>query len=276
MAFEDLTGKKYGKLTVISFSHIDKNGKPVWHCKCDCDVELTRQSQILKRSGHKSCGCDRFINLIGVRYGRLLALSRIVDREFNKTGTKWKCRCDCGEITIVASDALRRGLTKSCGCLSIENTVSRNVTHGMSKTKIYHIWASMIARCKSDGTGHPDYGGRGITVCTEWVNSFDLFYAYVGDRPAGKTLDRINYDGNYEPGNVRWADHTTQQINQRLKSNNKTGIKGVTLVKDGKFLATLVIYGAKVLSKEFFTLEEAMEARRIAEEKYHKPLLDAK
>lgn len=276
MQLKDLTGQKYWKLTVTSYSHSNKWGKPLWNCKCDCGVEITRLGQLIVKGSRQSCGCDRAFGLYGTRYGKLLAVSKILDRKSKNGSMLWKCICDCGNITVVESGGLMRGKIRSCGCLIGEMNKIRNTTHGMSKTGIYAIWTSMVARCKTDGTGHPDYGGRGITVCDEWLNSFEKFYSDVGDRPEDKTLDRIDFNGNYEPTNVRWADHTTQQINQRLKVNNKTGVKGVTIVNGDKYLASLKVYGEEVLRKVFGTLEEAIEARREAEDKYHKPLLEAK
>lgn len=276
MELKDLTGKRYGKLTVTSYSHNNKWGRPLWNCKCDCGTEITRLSQSIERGTRQSCGCDRAYGLYGTRYGKLLAVSKIVDRKSKTGNVTWKCICDCGNITEVESSYLVHGKIKSCGCLIGELNILRNTTHGMSKSKIYQIWAGMIQRCKSDGTGHPDYGGRGIKVCDEWLDSFETFYSDVGVRPEGKTLDRKDPDGNYEPSNIRWADQTTQMVNRRYTIKSKTGVKGVTPVKDGKYLATLAVYGKKVLSREFFTLEEAASARSTAEEIYHKPLLDAK
>lgn len=271
----NFSGDRFGKLLVLGLSHISDSGHRFWSCKCDCGKSIVIGGHQLLRNKHSSCGCDRFGNLIGVRYGRLLALGRVTDRASNGS-IKWKCRCDCGTVKVVAADALRAGLTKSCGCLQREIMSTRQTTHGKSKSKIYKIWNSMNMRCKSGDEGHPDYGQRGIRVCEEWGNSFEAFYAYVGDKPAGKSLDRIDPDGNYCPGNVRWVDQTTQLVNQRMKHNNKSGVKGVSILQNGKFLAELKLYGKSVLKKEFTTLEEARAAREEAERIYHKPLLETK
>lgn len=273
MAFEDLTGGKYGKLLVVDLSHKVDKGDRVWNCRCECGTFVKRAGDTLKRSNNASCGCDRFNNLIGTRYGRLLALGRVT-----KLGEplKWKCRCDCGKVVTVLATSLKSGRTKSCGCLRDEATSARQVTHGKSKTSVWRIWTAMCQRCKTDGSGHPEYGGRGIIVCDEWLKSFMTFYTYMGDRPKGMTIDRINVDGNYEPSNVRWATVTTQNINQRIRKDSSTGIKGVSKRSNGKYQAKLNVDGCTILQKEFATVEEAIAARLAAEELYHKPLLEAK
>lgn len=273
MTHDDLTGKKYGKLHVVDFSH-QVGYQRYWNCICDCGAKTIVNGGNLRR-GIPSCGCNRFNNLFGTRYGKLLALGRVTERTASR-GLKWKCRCDCGKVVVVTALALRGGLKKSCGCDTIANIALSKTTHGKSKTKIYKTWNSMNMRCKPGEDGHPDYGQRGIRVCDEWANSFEAFYTYVGDKPKGKSLDRIDPDGNYEPGNVRWVDQTTQLINRRVMPNNKSGVTGVSVLQSGKYLAELKIYGKRVLKKEFNTLEEARLAREEAELLHHKPLLDAK
>lgn len=93
---------------------------------------------------------------------------------------------------------------------------SKVLRHGKSKDKIYIVWSNMKKRCTNPNTPEWEhYGGRGISVCEQWLNSFESFYKYMGDPPEGLTIDRIDNDGNYEPGNVRWADYVTQSLNSR-------------------------------------------------------------
>ncbi|ABY62868.1 HNH endonuclease [Pseudomonas phage 201phi2-1] len=273
MAFRNFAGEKYGKLTVLSLSHKVEKGDRIWDCECECGTIVKRAGSTLLRSNNASCGCDRYNNLIGTRYGRLLALGRVT-----KIGEplKWKCRCDCGVVLTVLATSLKSGRTKSCGCLRDEATSVRMKTHGKSKTPVWHVWVAMCQRCRTDETGHPEYGGRGIKVCDEWLKSFEAFYAHVGDRPKGMTIDRIDVDGDYEPSNVRWATVSTQNINQRTRKDNSTGVKGVSKRSNGKYQAKLNINGKTILQKEFDTIDEAIKARQCAEEVYHKPLLDAK
>lgn len=156
------------------------------------------------------------IDVSGQRFTRLVALGPV---EKSKNGIKWLCRCDCGNTTIVTCGHLRSGHTQSCGCLYVEARKCRT-THGMSDEPLYVAWAGIIGRCTNPkNTRYHDYGGRGITICEEWRHSFELFHAYVTQLPdygeKGYSLDRINNDSNYEPGNLRFASPTEQNRNTR-------------------------------------------------------------
>lgn len=161
------------------------------------------------------------IDIKDERYGRWVVLERADTKSYGDA--MWLCRCDCGTERVVMGNSLRRGTSKSCGCLSAEIARSRMtgaknyLKHGHSGTKIYAIWSAMKQRCYNpDNDSYLRYGARGITVCDAWRESFETFYADVGDAPEGLTLDRIDNDGNYEPGNIRWA--TRQQ-----QADNKSG-----------------------------------------------------
>ena len=140
-------------------------------------------------------------NLTGRRFERLCVVSRADDSRDGRT--RWTCRCDCGAALTTLAASLLGGATRSCGCLHRELAARNKTTHGRWNTATYRAWADMITRCMNRKRPNFDrYGGRGITVCNRWLN-FNAFRADMGDRPRGLTLDRINNDGNYEPGNCR-------------------------------------------------------------------------
>jgi len=134
--------------------------------------------------------------------------------------------CDCGTMYIAPLGHLLRGQIRSCGCLQRDVQRELSTTHGMALHSLYRTWRGMIARC-TDPQHHsyPNYGGRGITVCTRWLDPRPFVIDIerdLGPRPKGWTLDRINNDGNYEPGNVRWASAAMQQANRRPSSRSRT------------------------------------------------------
>jgi hypothetical protein len=168
----------------------------------------------------------RVKDVTGERFGHLVVIERS-KREENQNGyhARWLCRCDCGNFTIVRGTSLRRGLARSCGCKFRTVAVT---THGKSKTREWRIWASMKARCNNpNNEAFENYGGRGISVCKRWEESFEAFWEDMGPRPSDShSIDRINNDGNYEPGNCCWTTNTVQCRNRRsnrlLTFNGKT------------------------------------------------------
>jgi len=157
---------------------------------------------------------------VKANFGRLTVINRA------KSSKRWQarywCECSCGEILIVLEYNLQSGNTKSCGCLHREATATRSFKHGQSqkgKGSTYLSWYAMKQRCfnpKHDAYIH--YGGRGISVCERWM-LFENFLADMGEKPSvGMTIDRINVDGNYEPGNCRWATWSQQAYNKRKTS----------------------------------------------------------
>lgn len=153
-------------------------------------------------------------DLTGQRFGRLVVLS-IAGRS-KQRNVLWLCQCDCGNTHIVNSPSLVDGKTRSCGCLSVEILKTLHSTHGGTNHPMYQTWLGMKQRCSNPN--HKDYhryGGRGISVCPRWEKDFAAFLSDVGERPSSKhSLDRIDRDGNYEPGNVRWATPTEQARNK--------------------------------------------------------------
>lgn len=154
-------------------------------------------------------------------------------------------RCDCGSIVCVRNGNLTSGQTKSCGCLRKEATAQRQRIHGQAavngRTRTYAAWRNLIERCyRSNNPQFENYGGRGITVCDEWRHSYTAFYAYMGDCPPGLEIDRWpDKNGNYEPGNCRWATETEQSRNRR--NNIPISVHGFT----GCLSAACEFFGVK-------------------------------
>ena len=158
------------------------------------------------------------IDLTGNRFGKLKVVSLHGKNKFNNL--TFYCECDCGNTKIIDSNNLRRGLTKSCGCIQREITSKAKTKHGLKRAPEYLAWKAMTYRCSSKCKGkiRENYYDRGIRVAEEWlgVKGALKFVKYIGKRPSiDHSVDRINVDGHYEPGNVRWATKSEQISNRR-------------------------------------------------------------
>lgn len=220
-------------------------------------------------------------DLTGKRFGRLVALYR---KSKPKRPIKWICKCDCGTTKPVSAYCLMNGDTQSCGCLRREILRKLKTTHGHAcrgrRSAEFKTWNEIKKRslCQTYRR-YKDYGGRGITICNEWLgtNGFLSFYADMGPRPSkNHSIDRIENDKGYYKENCRWALDTVQNINQRIRRDNKSGVKGVSFCNTHKrYQARISVFGKTRSLGSFKNLEDAIAARKLAEEKYHKPILDA-
>ena len=148
------------------------------------------------------------IILTGSKFGKLTVLEKC-------KGSKCKCICDCGKVIYVRNDHLRRGETKSCGCLK---HLGNNTKHGKSRIKLYSVFTSIKSRCYNENDqAYKNYGSRGIVVCDEWKDDFEAFYNWAINNgyQENLTIERVNVNGNYEPANCQWVDMKTQQNNKR-------------------------------------------------------------
>lgn len=176
-------------------------------------------------------GC-RFVNLTGHTYGQLTVIS-YAGQKPPKTQCYWNCRCSCGNMTVVKSNKLRSGATRSCSCLQKAVRAALNRSHGMSNSPEYHAWAALKARCYSKANiAYRNYGGRGIKVCRRWLKSFANFYADMGPRPSSThSVDRRDPNKNYCPSNCYWATAMQQGTNKRNNHYITFGGERLTLAQ---------------------------------------------
>lgn len=190
----------------------------------------------------------------GQKIGMLTAVSLVERRESRNHLWLWKC--ECGGESVSGIRDVRKGHTKSCGCLHKAWLADRNRRHGgtLNERRTYRSWKDMRARCRNpENHDYPDYGGRGISVCDRW-DDFAAFLSDMGPRPEGKTIDRIDHNGDYTPGNCRWADAETQANNKRANHVVKSGETLAQASRRAGLSASKVWYRLKA----GYSLEEAL------------------
>lgn len=258
-AFEDLTGKRYGMLTVLHRAP-NKGRGTAWACRCDCGGYIETRGADLKDGRVRSCGCLRrksakantFINMAGERYGKLTALECV---GFNKGRALWLFRCDCGNMIVLPGKEVRTGNTKSCGCLKINSAQERAYIDGRSKERLNKVWRGMMTRCYNErSTSYANYGGRGIEICEAWhdyakFRSWALENGYDPEAEFGDcTIDRIDVNGGYSPENCRFISMKEQANNRRPLKRPKQMIPVIQI--DPKNGATVGRYGSVTEASE--------------------------
>ena len=236
--YEDLTGRTFGRWTVLGPGERNNKGRFRWKCQCKCGRIGNVYGTSLINGKSKSCGfcvtrCGNPVDITGMRFGRLVALHKIDD---DRKETYWLCKCDCGKYIEVASGSLRSGNTRSCGCLQrealnkIDRTKINHKKHGAFDKyghgeRLYSVWKGMKRRCNNENSAcYKYYGGRGIKVCGEWNEDYAVFrewavsHGYDESAKRGDcTIDRIDNDRNYEPDNCRFVSMKVQSMNKRKR-----------------------------------------------------------
>lgn len=172
----------------------------------------------------------KFIDLTGKKFGKLTVIKRVGSDKYKNA--VWLCRCDCGKESIRVTSRLKSGYTKSCGCLSVQKLLERNIKHNQTNTRLYKIYKGLFQRCYvTSNPAYKNYGGRGIKICDEWIDKksgFINFYNWAINNgyKDNLSIDRINNNGNYEPNNCRWSTRKQQSNNRR--SNHYITYNGET------------------------------------------------
>lgn len=234
----DLTGNKFGRLTVIERASNSKDGRARWLCECECGNQRIILGKSLKNGHTKSCGClnkemtslASLKDRTGERFGNLTVISRAEDYILRngKHRVMWNCVCDCGNITSVDVVSLVGGHTQSCGCKRAAKLQLGNLKHGGCYDRLYKVYHNMKNRCyNTNSDDYKYYGARGIKMCDTWLSSYSAFkdWAYLNgyddSAPKGEcTIDRIDVNRGYEPDNCRWVNMTVQSQNRRNVRNN--------------------------------------------------------
>ena len=221
-------GQRFSKWETISLT---KSGSHrAWICKCDCGTIKVIIENVLRSGTSTKCRkCylkgprvpREFIHEIGHRFGKFVLIDRLKEERPSGNISIYTLKCDCGAIKMMSAGNIENYRNQMCRKCALE--MRGHTPHGMSHTLTYSTWEGMKRRCNNPkAPKYKHYGGKGIRVCERW-NKFVNFLEDMGERPEGMVIDRIDCNGNYEPGNCRWV--TPQQNNDNRILINKTGPK---------------------------------------------------
>lgn len=209
----DIIGTKFGEWMLVEYKGRDKRSEQIYLCRCKCGALKEHKLSSLKSGCSLQCKkcrmneLNKIQDLCGQKFGLYTAIERFKNIERN--AWYYKCICECRTESIIAGYRLKNGKSKKCPHCRVK-------THGMSYTSTFRIWTGILRRClNSNFKAYKYYGGRGITVCERWKNSFENFLSDMGERPKNLQIDRINNNGNYEPSNCRWV--TAKENNHNRK-----------------------------------------------------------
>lgn len=291
---KDMIGFKSGLLTVVEWAGYFKLSGGLrhaqWKCSCECGGEVVSLATNLKKPNHTtSCGCvkkqvltkhrERVESgewtpekLVGTKFGRLVVLEFTrwhVGNDTQKT-SMWNCLCDCGNEKEMRRSYLQTTEIPSCGCYKSEVISENSTKHGMYGTPTHQTWRKMKERCLSEYYVEKEYyQDQGIDIYPPWIEAFENFYADMGERPEGMTLDRIDGTKGYYPDNCRWADLTIQAYNRKKGTNNTSGRVGVFALPNGMWKAAIGYYKELIVVANNVSFEVACEAREKAELEYY-------
>lgn len=288
----DLAGKKFNRLTVIERAKNSKQGQARWKCLCDCGKETIVLGGQLRSGKTKSCGCfnkenqKAYKDLTGKRFGRLTVVNReenYISQSGSSRSLRWNCLCDCGEKCVVNADALKRGFTRSCGCLHEENLIEL-WKRGKKKENRFEVVGNIVyievektkekIMCDLEDweylkeyCWYLDNNGYPMTISKR---KKIFMHRMILKENISEVVDHINrnkLDNRKE--NLRYTTNVVNAQNRSLQSNNKSGHVGVYKVKN-HWVAWIGAYYKRIYLGSFKTKEEAIKAREEAEKIYHK------
>ena len=218
LSINEIIGKSFGKWTVIDFIGRNEKSEQLFECKCICGTIKEHRRTTLTRNMSTQCKSCRMSelnmseNLVGKTFGEW----SVTAKSLNQKRNEWfyVCICKCGTTRSMAASRLKSGNSTKCH-------KCRNKTHGMSYTDTFRIWAGILRRCfNKNFKNYKYYGGRGITICDRWLK-FEYFLEDMGERPPMLQIDRIDNNGNYEPGNCRWVTSKVNNSNRIISKTKK-------------------------------------------------------